>query len=660
MPDLSGINTMLPSCNCVGRAQKVSEMDDVGATEAAFSTWLSARLERERVAMHRYMEDRHSAMLSAVLTKSWRQLELDDAGATISPWVEPTVMPALTTRSQQEEGLDNAMIHGVQNPTSAPLAKPPTRTNVPSSNGQAPPMAVEHTKEQALAETQVVSTSKELTFSTSGEFPSNGRPRLAPGGSYCSETDAPPPLHSPVGRSGSVEYDSQKSAPESLLAHPPRQYKNKNLRAMAGQKDEDPGAMSFFKTISFSKKFEIMSIALIVFQAFLMAIELQYKGLTNGHELGLSDYPKPGADEWPWAEDTFNIAHIIVAIVFSAEIVIRVLGRRRAYLKSIWGIFDLTLITFMWLEVSELIQFKTSYLRLLRLLMIARTAQFFQALNGFDTLFLLVKSLKAGLGAMFWSFTLLFILQCVAGLFMSQILHEVIEDSSYEDDVRVQVFRYFGTFLRTLLTMFEISLSNWVPSCRFFMDNIADEFALFYIIYQNMICFAVVRIIAAIFICETNRIASADDTVAMHRRSQLHAMQIRKLKGLFEELDHSGDGQLDWHEFKLMVEDHLLQQWAHSIEVNTSGSELEELFLALDGGDGKVSMDEFIDGLMNHRGQARSVDVLALRTATRKMETLLERLTGQKPDTHGGTIGRSGTGEQEGNNVASFMAVEQI
>eukprot|EP00971_Amphidinium_carterae_P259130 5142410-Amphidinium_carterae.3 len=63
-----------------------------------------------------------------------------------------------------------------------------------------------------------------------------------------------------------------------------------------------------------------------------------------------------------------------------------------------------------------------------------------------------------------------------------------------------------------------------------------------------------------------SRIASADDTVAMHRRSQNHALQISKLKAaadmvsigqsqtlesaLFHELDDTGDGYLQWEEFR--------------------------------------------------------------------------------------------------------------
>jgi len=599
---------MMPTCNgCVGG--KTTSNEATG--EVAFVSWLSKRLENERATMHRYLEERHAAVMRAALSRSWLSAENDDAGVTVATWVEPIATPVLPSMPVRgDEGLERAM-HSVGQRTSPPQ------------------VAVKHHAEQKLTEARTLAANTEAAQVERTGVPNVGSGSKEVTKHRCAERADMDPV-----RNSNLQDVDRNSVDRNSVQSKQRRYKNKNLQAIAGQDGyevEDHCGRNIFKDIVRSKKFEIASIFLIFLQAILMCMELQYKGLEWGYDLGLDRYPRHGEDEWPWAQEFFEIGHRCITILFTAEVVFRMLGKRKAYLYNKWSFFDCVLLTFMWLEATELINFSTSYFRLLRLLLIARTAQFMMAVSGFDTLFLLVKSLKAGLGAMLWSFTLLLILQCAVGLFISQILSEVIEDDSYDEDVRVQVFKYFGTFVRTLLTMFEISLSNWVPSCRFFMDNVSDSFAFFYIIYQNMICFAVIRIIAAIFICETNRIASADDTVAMHRRSQNHALQISKLKALFHELDDTGDGYLQWEEFRSMVEDKLLQAWAHSIEVNTSASELEELFVALDDGDGKVSMDEFIDGMLNHRGQARSVDVLALRTAARKMEQLLEQITGQKP-----------------------------
>ena len=56
---------------------------------------------------------------------------------------------------------------------------------------------------------------------------------------------------------------------------------------------------------------------------------------------------------------------------------------------------------------------------------------------------------------LFWSFCLLTFVQCVAGLIVSTLCRDLFVDEDYDKEVRDEVFRYYGTFTRTFLTMFE-------------------------------------------------------------------------------------------------------------------------------------------------------------------------------------------------------------
>eukprot|EP00971_Amphidinium_carterae_P105934 2098200-Amphidinium_carterae.1 len=70
------------------------------------------------------------------------------------------------------------------------------------------------------------------------------------------------------------------------------------------------------------------------------------------------------------------------------------------------------------------------------------------------------------------------------------------ETASQEElEVKKEVFSYFGTFYRTIITMFEITLANWAPSCRLLIDNVSEWYGLFYILYRCMFCFAVVKVV---------------------------------------------------------------------------------------------------------------------------------------------------------------------
>lgn len=47
------------------------------------------------------------------------------------------------------------------------------------------------------------------------------------------------------------------------------------------------------------------------------------------------------------------------------------------------------------------------------------------------------------------------IIQCSAGMTISYMLSDYMADTGIDDKRRFEVFRYYGTFTKTLLTMFE-------------------------------------------------------------------------------------------------------------------------------------------------------------------------------------------------------------
>ncbi len=60
-----------------------------------------------------------------------------------------------------------------------------------------------------------------------------------------------------------------------------------------------------------------------------------------------------------------------------------------------------------------------------------------------------------------------------------------------------------------------------------------------------------------------------------------------------------------------------MKLWLSTMEVEVS--EVDGLFDMLDTGDGKVSFDEFIKGLMRMRGYAKGVDIVSLLYESRKI-----------------------------------------
>lgn len=50
--------------------------------------------------------------------------------------------------------------------------------------------------------------------------------------------------------------------------------------------------------------------------------------------------------------------------------------------------------------------------------------------------------------------------------------------------VKEELFLYFGTCTRSLLTMFEITLGNWPPVARLLQDHVHEAFVAFSILHK--------------------------------------------------------------------------------------------------------------------------------------------------------------------------------
>eukprot|EP00747_Dinoflagellata_sp_TGD_P113857 gnl/TRDRNA2_/TRDRNA2_171808_c7_seq5.p1 gnl/TRDRNA2_/TRDRNA2_171808_c7~~gnl/TRDRNA2_/TRDRNA2_171808_c7_seq5.p1 ORF type:complete len:235 (-),score=59.26 gnl/TRDRNA2_/TRDRNA2_171808_c7_seq5:131-835(-) len=210
-------------------------------------------------------------------------------------------------------------------------------------------------------------------------------------------------------------------------------------------------------------------------------------------------------------------------------------------------------------------------------------------------------------------------------ILLCQMLREFVVDESQDLKVRQDVFALFGTYTNALLTMFEITLGNWVVACRVLYTGVSQWYGGFIVVYRCCLMFAVLKVITAVFIAETVRCAASDDEVAFMKKRKEKQMYCKKMHTIFKELDTSGDGALSRAEFEPMISDEAVQTLLQTLEIDTH--DLALLFDILDSGNGLIGFDEFTAGMSLVRGPAKSMDVLKLLTMTSKIETKITQLT---------------------------------
>lgn len=260
--------------------------------------------------------------------------------------------------------------------------------------------------------------------------------------------------------------------------------------------------------------------------------------------------------------------------------------------------------------------------RLVRLLRMARLVKFFEK---FDALYLLMTSIKGSISALLWSSLLLIIVLMMLALFVGTLLESYLRDDASTGD-KHKVYEYYGTFSRAMLTMFEITLGNWIPVTRTMMNNVTEIYIIFALIHKFFIGFAFVMVITGVFVQETMKVASTDNKIMLQRRQRTKAQHVKKMSALFAVADTDGSGRLDKEEFMEVCADPQVKVWLSAMDLDVSNAEeVHDQICEQMGGD-DLSAEELVAGVSGLKGIARNMDMANLKNENVELREMVESL----------------------------------
>jgi len=155
------------------------------------------------------------------------------------------------------------------------------------------------------------------------------------------------------------------------------------------------------------------------------------------------------------------------------------------------------------------------------------------------------------------------------------------------------------------------------------VEGLSEWWMCFYIIYRCMFCFAILKVIAAVFMTETMRTLQNDDELTLMKSRREHLAYSGKLEKMFHAIDLDCDGYLSWHELQQLLADEEAAQ--HLITLGFESHDFEKLFWLVDQGDGKISIKRFISKVGKLKGMSKTIDTLSLLKLTHRVKTMLER-----------------------------------
>jgi len=348
-----------------------------------------------------------------------------------------------------------------------------------------------------------------------------------------------------------------------------------------------------------------------------MALEMQYRGLETGQQIGYRSYKTPADELWPWARDFFSVAEWVLGILFTVELLLKLIAQCKQFVFEFWNWVDV-LIVASWLitTVSESnSSFNPNILRLLRLMRLLRLLRLLGMISMFDSLYLMTTAIKGSLYILVWAVLVLCVVEMSLACLLQASVENYLRDGVGDQKATDAVFMHFGSFARSMLTMFELTLGNWIPPTRALVENVSEWYLLFFLMHKFIIGFSVVSVITGVFIQETFKVATSDDQIMLNNKRRANKEHHRKMGNLFKHADNDGNGSLDREEFEKVMDDPVVRKWLSSMGLDVN--DVDTLFETLDGGDGKVTAEELVVGAGRLKGTARSIDLLTFITEYR-------------------------------------------
>jgi membrane protein implicated in regulation of membrane protease activity len=230
----------------------------------------------------------------------------------------------------------------------------------------------------------------------------------------------------------------------------------------------------------------------------------------------------------------------------------------------------------------------------------------------FAELRVLVQTFISSMQALAWSMVFLFFSIVMGALFLSFALQDFIMDDTNAYDVRVWMYRHYGSALLSIYYFYELTMSGcWPTYFTPIVLQVSGWYSLFVIFYISVIYFAATRIITALLLKQTLQVAANDAEQQVREHRQQRQKYIQKLRVLFEAIDVNGDSMLTLEEIQCMALNTEARVVLKMLEMEVH--DIEGLFHLLDTDrDGKIGFDEFIAGITRLRGQARALDMVAV------------------------------------------------
>lgn len=310
----------------------------------------------------------------------------------------------------------------------------------------------------------------------------------------------------------------------------------------------------------------------------------------------------------------FHTVELGFGVLFTVELLVRIYAFRSHFFTMKgrqWNIFDFIVVSLQDAEIMLDIGMSAgsnssddplkdlSFLRMLRL---GRVVRLLRMVRLIPELKSMVYLIAASMASFLWTLVLLILLMYGVAVHLTEVVADYLHDNAASNLDTFHVDKLddaFGSLFKAVTSLYQSILGgiDW-KELMDELNHITWTVPLLFSMYVAFAALVMLNLVTGVFVEGAQRIVSED------RDAEL----VKHAKKVFSIVDDSDDNEISWSEFVSHLEDPSMAEYFKLLGI--SRSDAKDLFMLLDlDKSGNISLKEFVNGCLQLRGAAKSLDL---------------------------------------------------
>lgn len=402
-------------------------------------------------------------------------------------------------------------------------------------------------------------------------------------------------------------------------------------RVMKLPKETATGLQLKVKRLVTGHNFEFAMGAVILLNMLTTAVQLQWQGYAKGHILGFRDNDA----NWSQVKVAFDTLTFLFNLVYLVELILRLFAIRLPFFKSVFNLLDTAIVVSTCAETFIIEPFfadagtiNLSALRIMRFFRVFRMGRVTHLLHTMENLRemrILIQTLIVSVRGLVWSVILIGGIILASSVIIAQLSHTFLLDESVSIERRQFMYLSFGTTARACYSIFVCTFTtSWPSYATPYIEEVGSGFTFFFIPFVVLVNFAVIRVVAALFLKQTMHVADCENEAEESLRMAEKESIAVELATMFEAADTSKNGAISMQEFaEVLANPEVIGCLSHlDIEID----EAVALFGVLCADDGEADYEEFLNAALKVNSPAKTIDSLQILHQVLEMHKLVQNV----------------------------------